>query len=110
MSVTQTTAAQSARAGLDLWHRLRGASVRRWLRLLRGEDLDAVSRERKVMVAQLSEQREESRAAAEAGLITCEVDGRDEKRERVNHRRYLTRQEANRDVPWHPSVIQSATS
>lgn len=49
------------------------------LRLLKGEDLDALSRELKVTAATLSEWREVFLASGIAGLKSREVDGRDEK-------------------------------
>lgn len=48
------------------------------LRLLRGEDLDAVSRELKVTAAKLSEWRDVFLAGGEAGLKAREPDVRDE--------------------------------
>jgi len=48
------------------------------LRLLRGDDLDAVSRELKVTAAKLSEWREAFLASGMAGLKAREVDARDE--------------------------------
>jgi hypothetical protein len=53
------------------------------LRLLRGEDLDAVSRELKVTAAKLSEWREAFLASGMAGLKAREVDARDEEVERL---------------------------
>ena len=49
------------------------------LRLLKGEDLDTLSRQLKVTAATLSEWREVFLANALAGLKSREVDGRDEK-------------------------------
>lgn len=49
------------------------------LRLLKGEDLDTVSRELKVTASTLSEWREVFLANGLAGLKSREVDGRDEK-------------------------------
>jgi transposase len=48
------------------------------LRLLRGEDLDALSRELKVTAAKLSEWRDVFLAGGEAGLKAREPDVRDE--------------------------------
>jgi transposase-like protein len=48
------------------------------LRLLKGEDLDTVSRELKVTASTLSEWREVFLANGLAGLKSREVDGRDE--------------------------------
>jgi transposase len=48
------------------------------LRLLKGEDLDTVSRELKVTASTLSEWREVFLASGLAGLKSREVDGRDE--------------------------------
>lgn len=49
------------------------------LRLLKGEDLDALSRELKVTAATLSSWREVFLANGLAGLKSREVDGRDDK-------------------------------
>ncbi|MCC5870216.1 MAG: helix-turn-helix domain-containing protein [Gammaproteobacteria bacterium] len=49
------------------------------LRLLQGEDLDAVSRELKVTAATLSQWREVFLANGMAGLKSRETDARDEK-------------------------------
>jgi len=49
------------------------------LRLLKGEDLDALSRELRVTAATLSEWREVFLASGIAGLKSREIDGRDEK-------------------------------
>ena len=48
------------------------------LRLLRGEDLDAVSRDVKVTAGRRSEWRDILLASGEAGLKAQEADGRDE--------------------------------
>jgi transposase-like protein len=48
------------------------------LRILRGEDLDALSRELKVTAAKLSSWREAFLTGGEAGLKARELDGRDE--------------------------------
>lgn len=48
------------------------------MRLLRGEDLDTVSRQLKVTAATLSEWRDTFLANGLAGLKSREVDGRDE--------------------------------
>lgn len=53
------------------------------LRLLRGEDLDAVSRELKVTAAKLFEWRETFLASGMAGLKVRETDARDEEVERL---------------------------
>jgi len=49
------------------------------LRLLKGEDLDTLSRQLKVTAATLSEWRDVFLANAVAGLKSREVDGRDDK-------------------------------
>jgi transposase-like protein len=49
------------------------------MRLLKGEDLDALSRELKVNAATLSSWREVFLASGLSGLKSREVDGRDEK-------------------------------
>jgi len=49
------------------------------LRLLKGEDLDALSRELKVNAATLSSWREVFLASGLSGLKSRELDGRDEK-------------------------------
>jgi transposase len=48
------------------------------LRLLRGEDLDALSRELRVTAAKLSEWRDVFLASGEAGLKARETDARNE--------------------------------
>ncbi len=48
------------------------------LRLLRGEDIDALSREVRVTAARLSQWREIFLASGEAGLKAREADARDE--------------------------------
>jgi hypothetical protein len=48
------------------------------LKLLRGEDIDAVSRELKVTAAKLSEWREAFLASGMAGLKARETDARDD--------------------------------
>src|SRR5690606_39562475 len=53
------------------------------LRLLRGEDLDTVSRESKVTAAKLTEWREAFLASGMAGLKARETDARDEEIERL---------------------------
>lgn len=53
------------------------------LRLLRGEDLDTVSRESKVTAAKPTEWREAFLASGMAGLKARETDGRDEEIERL---------------------------
>ncbi len=53
------------------------------LKLLRGEDIDAVSRELKVTAAKLSEWREAFLASGMAGLKAREVDARDEEVDRL---------------------------
>jgi transposase-like protein len=53
------------------------------LKLLRGEDIDAVSRELKVTAAKLSEWREAFLGAGLAGLKAREVDARDEEVDRL---------------------------
>ena len=69
-----------------------GEGARRWsakskrdavLRLLRGEDLDTVSRESKVTAAKLTEWREAFLASGMAGLKARETDARDEEIERL---------------------------
>ena len=47
------------------------------LRILKGEDLDALSRELKVTAARLAEWRDAALASMQAGLKSREVDGRD---------------------------------
>lgn len=53
------------------------------LKLLRGEDIDAVSRELKVTAAKLSEWRDAFLASGMAGLKAREVDARDEEVDRL---------------------------
>jgi transposase len=53
------------------------------LKLLRGEDIDAVSRELKVTAAKLSEWREAFLASGMAGLKAREADARDEEVDRL---------------------------
>ena len=53
------------------------------LRLLRGDDLDAVSRELKVTAAKLSGWREAFLASGMAGLKAREADARDDEVERL---------------------------
>ena len=48
------------------------------LRVLRGDDLDVVSREAGITAAMVSEWREEFVASGQAGLKSLAADGRDE--------------------------------
>lgn len=47
------------------------------LRILKGEDLDALSREAKVTASRLAEWRDEALASMQRGLKSREADGRD---------------------------------
>lgn len=67
----------SDRGGAGRWSAKRKAEA--VLRLLKGEDLDTLSRQLKVTAATLSEWREVFLANGLAGLKSREVDGRDEK-------------------------------
>ena len=67
----------TAIGGTGRWSARRKAEA--VLRLVKGEDLDTLSRQLKVTAATLSEWREVFLANALAGLKSREVDGRDEK-------------------------------
>ena len=53
------------------------------LRVLRGEDLDLVSREAGITAAQVSEWRDQFVASGQAGLKSRDADGRDDERARL---------------------------
>ena len=53
------------------------------LRMLRGEDIDALSRELKVTAARLTEWRERFLAGGQSNLKSREADGRDEENSRL---------------------------
>lgn len=86
------------------------------LRLLRGDDLDAVSRELKVTAAKLSGWREAFLASGMAGLKAREVDARDEEVARLKSvlGEMTMRCELQRDairrlkagLPWDPTTLR----
>ena len=69
------TTKASSRAGKGRWSSQRKADV--VLRLLRGEDLDALSRELCVKTSTLAKWRDDFLAAGEAGLTARKADGRE---------------------------------
>ena len=69
------SAVPGAAADRGRWSSRRKADV--VLRLLRGEDLDALSRELKVSAGRLARWRDEFLAAGQTGLMSREPDARD---------------------------------
>jgi transposase-like protein len=83
------------------------------LRLLRGEDLDALSRELGVTAATLSSWREDFLAAGKAALKSRPADGRDEQLRRLQAKvgeltmdHELLRLRCGEEVPGLPFVLR----
>jgi hypothetical protein len=70
-----------AAADIGRWNSRRKAEIA--LRLLKGEDLDGLSRELKVSTSRLAQWRDDFLAAGQSGLMSREPDARDDEIQRL---------------------------